>query len=523
MPFRNENTWFRYAQENREEEFHRKYEEAVANVKANLGRVFPNFIDGKERSSSAVFTVNSPSDKRIVIGHFQKSSREEAKDAIYAAKNSFARWSSTSWQDRVRIFYAVADKIAKRKFLFAATISIENGKNRYEAMGDVDEAIDVIGFYCEELRSNNGYDVMMGQAFPNEKAKSVMKPWGVWGVIGPFNFPLAIPVGMSAGALVTGNTVVFKPSSDTPLTMYKFTEILRAAELPAGAFNFITGSGSEVGAEIISNDLIAGIAFTGSKAVGYLIAKKFVAKKPRPVITEMGGKNPVIITSKADLDKAVEGTLRSAFGYGGQKCSACSRALVFEDVKDEFLKRLIERTQSLVIGDPTKKETFLGPMINRDAYEKYQKFVEIAKKDGKILTGGRTITNGERSNGYYVEPTIVDGLSENHSLMREELFVPILCVKAVKDLKEAMRIANSVEYGLTAGIFSEDQSEIKYFFDNIKAGVVYANRSMGATTGAMIGVQPFGGWKASGSTGKGVGGKHYLAQFLREQAQTVVS
>ncbi len=524
MKFQNENTWLRYASEKKGEEFHKKYEEAVANVKANLGKTYSNYINGAEKlSSKGVFPVTSPIDTRIVVGYFQKSQREDVREAISAAKAAFPRWRSLHWQDRIRILRATADKLAERRFDFAATISMENGKNRLESMGEVDEAIDVIRYYCNEIESNDGYKVTMDQAYSNESSKSVLKPYGVWGVIGPFNFPLAIPVGMSVGAMVTGNTVVFKPSSDTPLTMHRFTEIIREVEMPAGVFNLATGSGSEVGAEMISNDDVSGIAFTGSKAVGYMIAKEFTARKPKPIITEMGGKNPVIVTSKADLDKAVEGVFRSAFGYGGQKCSACSRVLVFEDVKEKFIAKFVERTKTLKIGDPTSRETLLGPIINKSAYEKYQNFIELAKKDGKILTGGRILKEGIFANGFYIEPMIVDGLPENHKLMNEELFLPILCTKSVRSLEEAVRIANSTEYGLTAGIFSEDQKEIQYFFNNIEAGVTYANRRIGGTTGAMIGVQPFGGWKASGSTGKGAGGKYYLLQFLREQSQTVVS
>ncbi len=522
MAFKNENTWYRYVQEKMEEEFHRNYDDAVKGVRSKLGGVFPNYIGGRNVRASSTFQVSSPSDTRTTIGYFQKSSRKETRGAISAAKKAFAKWSSMKWQNRARILKAAGDKVSEKKFFFAATISLENGKNRYEAMGDVDEAIDAIGFYCQEMEVNNGYEEKMGKAFPNETAKSIMKPYGVWGVIGPFNFPLAIPAGMSAGAMVTGNTVVLKPSSDTPLTMYRFTEVLEDVGLPTGVFNFITGSGPEVGAEIVSSDDTAGIAFTGSRAVGYAIAKEFVSKRPRPVIAEMGGKNPVIVSSKADLRKAVEGTVRSAFGYGGQKCSACSRVLVFETIKTEFLAKLVKRTQSIKIGDPTKKETFLGPLINKEAYEKYRNFAKVAK-EGKVVAEGKLLTEGDYSYGYFVEPMIIDGLPEDHRLVQEELFVPVLCVQSVKNLKQAIAIANNTEYGLTAGIFSEDKNEIKYFFDNIGAGVVYANRTTGASTGAMVGVQPFGGWKASGSTGKGVGGKHYLQQFMREQSHTTAS
>ena len=522
--FQNENTWLKYVQEKREDEFHRKYEDCVSNVKKNLGKSYQNHVNGKWKSSSkGVFAVSSPINTQLTVGNFQKSSREEVREAIFSAKNVFRKWERTPWQERVSVLRTITEKVADRKFDFAATISMESGKNRYEAMGEVDEAIDVIRYYCEQMESNEGFIKKMGKAYTSESTISALKPYGVWGVIGPFNFPLAIPVGMSTGALVTGNTVVFKPSSDAPLSMYRFTEILRKAELPAGVFNFVTGSGSEVGAELASNDNVSGIVFTGSKAVGHAIAKEAGEKRHGPVITEMGGKNPAIVTAKADLNKAVEGVVRSAFGYGGQKCSACSRVVVLEEVKQEFVKKLIERAKSIKIGDPTQKDVFLGPIINKGAYEKYQRFAELAGKDGKVLFGGRIVTDGELSKGFYVEPAIVDGLPETHKLMQDEFFVPILCIKTVKSMEEAVKVANGIEYGLTAGIFSEDEKEVQYFFDNIEAGVIYANRSVGATTGAMIGAQPFGGWKASGSTGKGAGGMYYLPQFMREQAQTIVS
>jgi 1-pyrroline-5-carboxylate dehydrogenase len=388
-------------------------------------------------------------------------------------------------------------------------------------MGDVDEGIDLMRYYCEDMETNKGYEKATGKAFPNEEAKSVMKPYGVWGVISPFNFPFAIAIGMSSGALITGNTVVFKPSSDTPLSGFKIYEILRDAGLPKGIFNYVSGSGDVVGAELVNNEDVAGIVFTGSRDVGASSYKIFNDKRPRPFIAEMGGKNPVIVTAKADLDKAVEGVMRAAFGYSGQKCSACSRVYVDKRVKKDFVERLAKRTKELVIDDPALKDTFVSPLINERAYRNYQSYIEIAKKNGKILTGGRVLTDEKRKYGYFVEPTIVDDLPKDHKLFKDELFVPILCMAGVDSLDEAIKLSNTVDYGLTAGIFSEDEKEIKQFFNEIQAGVIYANRKIGATTGAMAGAQPFVGWKFSGSSGKGAGGSYYLLQFLREQSQTI--
>ncbi|HXG06708.1 MAG TPA: aldehyde dehydrogenase family protein, partial [Nitrososphaera sp.] len=294
------------------------------------------------------------------------------------------------------------------------------------------------------------------------------------------------------------------------------------AGLPDGVFNLVIGSGSKIGAELVRNKDVAGIAFTGSRDVGYSMAREFSKERPRPLIAELGGKNPAIVTETADIGKAVDGVMKAAFGYSGQKCSACSRVYVHKNVRDEFVRRLVEKTKSLPVGSPLDPSTFVGPLANKDAYKKYQQYVRIAKKDGKILVGGSVRTDGDLKHGYYVEPTIVTGLPRKHRLFKEEMFVPILCVADYENFDEAIKLANDSDYGLTAGIFSGKQEEIKEFLDCIEAGVVYVNRQASATTGAMVGCQPFGGWKDSGTTGRGTGGPHYLTQFMREQSQTIV-
>jgi 1-pyrroline-5-carboxylate dehydrogenase len=368
--------------------------------------------------------------------------------------------------------------------------------------------------------SNNGFTNKMKGAQGNERSKSVMKPYGVWGVIAPFNFPAAILIGMSIGALITGNTVVLKPASDTPIIGYLFTEIMKKAGLPSGVLNFVTGPGEVIGKTLVESEDIAGIVFTGSKDVGYKMIKKLSKLKPRPIIAEMGGKNPVIVTRNADINRAVEGIIRSAFGYSGQKCSACSRLYISKEVKNVFVDKLIQRTKELSVGNPLDQTIFMGPLINQNAYEKYQKLIRVASRDGRILAGGKVKDNEELKYGYYVEPTIVDRLPKDHLFFREELFVPILCIAQYNQFKEAITLCNDSEYGLTAGLYSESKEEVKRFLDDIEAGVVYVNRSS-ATTGAMVGSQPFGGWKASGTTRKGTGGPYYLTQFLQEQSQTI--
>jgi 1-pyrroline-5-carboxylate dehydrogenase len=327
---------------------------------------------------------------------------------------------------------------------------------------------------------------------------------------------------MSAGAMIAGNTVVFKPSHDTPWTGLLLFEVFRDAGVPDGVFNFLNGPGSVVGKEFTNNPDVDGLIFTGSKEVGMSIYHQFSKEYPKPCITEMGGKNPAIVTAKADLEDAAEGVMRAAFGLGGQKCSACSRVYVFREVEKPFLDLLVQKTEAIKVGDPTQRDVFLGPIINEAAYRNFQDYAKKARKDGMILTGGNVITDGEYQYGFYVEPTVVTELPKDHEFFYEELFVPLLVVAAVDSLEEAIQLSNRAEYGLTAGIFSKDKNEVDTFFDNIDTGVTYANRRSGATTGAWPGVNPFCGWKGSGSSGKGCCGPYYVQQFMREQSRTVM-
>jgi 1-pyrroline-5-carboxylate dehydrogenase len=505
-----------------EGQFHDKYERALEQARSEFGRKYAMVIGGREVRTSQAVAHRSPLDTRIVLGHLPAGNSTHVKQAIAAAKKAFESWGRSGWQERVKICRAAADIMSQRKFELAAWISFENGKNRYEAIGDVDEAIDFMRYYSEEVERNNGFETAMKSAQPNEKSRSVMKPYGVWGVIAPFNFPAAILVGMSTGAIITGNTVVAKPSSNTPIVACKFAEILKEAGLPDGVFNLVIGSGSKIGGEIVRSKDVAGIVFTGSRDVGYGMAQEFSAARPKPLIAELGGKNPAIVTETADIGKAADGVLKAAFGYSGQKCSALSRVYVHRKVKDEFLKRLVEKTKSLPVGNPLDPNTFVGPLANEDAYRKYQKYMKVAAKEGRVLTGGSVRKEGDLKHGYYVEPTIVAGLPKKHRLFREEMFVPILCVADYDKFDDAVKLANDSDYGLTAGIFSGNSEEVQRFLDSIEAGVVYVNRQASATTGAMVGCQPFGGWKDSGTTGRGTGGPHYLTQFMREQSQTIV-
>lgn len=504
------------------EELHRAFDQAIESVKSQLGQQHPIYIGGEPRIGRETLRDINPADTRQALGHFQRATAQDVRDAVAAAKRAFAIWGSTSWQERVRIMRRAADLFREKRFELSALVAMEAGKSRLEALGDVEESADLISYYAKTLEENNGFERPLSTS-GKEKTWSILKPWGVWAVIAPFNFPFALATGMSAGALLGGNTVVFKPASDTPYCGLKIYEIFAQAGLPPGAFNYITGSGEALGNELVTNPEIDGLVFTGSKDVGTWVFRKFTESLPRPCITEMGGKNPAIVTANANLEKAVEGVARSAFGYQGQKCSACSRVYVDRRVKKRFVEALVERTKGIKVGDPLERDTFMGPVINQRAYENYQQYVQAARQDGgRVLIGGEALKGGIYEHGYFVAPTIIDGLPKEHRLFREELFVPILVVAEVDSLDEALEWANRSEYGLTAGIFSEDQEEIKKFFDQMQAGVLYANRRGGATTGAWPGVQSFCGWKASGSSGKGALGPYYVAQFMREQSQTIV-
>lgn len=502
--------------------FHASYDDAVEHVRSRLGRSHPMFIGEKEIRGFEEFKNICPTDTGIVVGLFQKGTSEILEEAIDVAHKAFKSWRDMDYRERLKIMRRAAELISERKYELAAIMSIEAGKNRFESMGDVEESADLIRYYCQQMEDAKGFVQSMGRLSPNEETQSVLKPYGVWMVISPFNFPLALAAGMSAGALVTGNTAVYKPSSDTPLSGLKLYEVYRDAGMPEGVFNFITGPGGNFQDVIFENTKISGLVFTGSSEVGLKIYKGFSQRYVRPCYLEMGGKNPAIVTESADLDMAVEGVMKSAYGLGGQKCSACSRVYVHKKVEAEFLEKLTALIRTIKIGDPAERDVYLGPLINQNAIETFKAWSDVSRRDGKILTGGNVLTEGDFKKGYFVEPTLVTGFPKDHRIFREELFLPFLVEAPVDSLEEAVAECNKADYGLTAGIFSQDDREIQYFFDEIETGVLYVNRRSGATTGAWPGVQSFCGWKKSGSTGKGGCGPYYVQQFLREQSHTVM-
>ena len=499
-----------------------EFDEAVSTVRSTLGSTHAGIIDGaKAGEGDPTFDDLSPIDTSVLVGRFPRATAADVGRAIDGAKRAFSSWSRTPWPARVAVLRRAAETISLRRNELAALMSIEVGKNRLEAMGDAEEGADLLRYYCDQIEEAHGFERPLARLLPGEDTRSVLRSYGVWGVVAPFNFPFALSAGMAGGALVAGNTVVFKPSSEAPLTGLRLAEILHEAGLPPGVFQFVTGSGRDLG-EAFLDPRLDGIVFTGSKEVGLDLVRRFAREWPKPVIVEMGGKNPAIVTRHADLGKAALGIARSAFGFGGQKCSACSRAFVAREIYDEFLARLTEVAAGLTIGDPTERETYMGPVITANAKATHAAAVAEARRDGRIVFEGRLPGDARLARGHFVPPVVADRLPDGHRLLREELFVPFLAVVPAASLDEALARANDTEYGLTAGIFSEDEEEVRTFFDRIEAGVAYANRGTGATTGAWPGVQSFCGWKASGSTGKGGCGPWYVQQFLREQSRTIV-
>ncbi|HOE52910.1 MAG TPA: aldehyde dehydrogenase family protein [Methanomassiliicoccales archaeon] len=521
--FRNQRTYETMVGAGEEAAFHSRYERALERFAQSLeGRnVHESIIDGRAVATGRYVTDTSPIDTELVIGEFSVGGKREASSALAAARRAFQTWSVMDLDKRLAIFRKAAEIMHGELFELAAAITFDNGKNRYEAVAEVDEAIDFISYYTEAMGSRNGFQEAMPPAFPGERPAVAMRPYGVWAVLCPFNFPISISTGMLTAAIITGNTAVLKPSTPAPLAVHMLYDVYERAGVPPGVINLLSGSGAVAGEALVSSEKVDGIAFTGSKEVGYKLLASALRRHPIPVIAEMGGKNPAIVTEKADLARAVAGVAASAFGYSGQKCSACSRAFVHELVHDEFVGALLKHLARLPMGDPRERATFMGPVIHRKAMEAYGGYVAMAAKDGVVHVGGE-VPKGGSAKGFYAPPAVVTGLPEGHPLLKNELFLPILCVQRFTDLKDAVRRANDTDYGLTAGIYSRERDEVRFFFENIEAGVCYANRARGATTGAMVGSQPFGGWKGSGSTGVGSGTALYLMQFMRQQSRTLV-
>ena len=502
------------------EELHALYEAGLGEAKRHLDGHHRNVVGGHERDGDGETTVTSPIDRNLVLGHFAKGTRGDVRDAVDAARKAQPGWAATPWPERLAIIRTAADLISERQMTYGGLMAIEVGKTRLEALGEVEEAADLLRYYSQTFEDNDGYDHPMdnlGDATVH--TRSILRPFGVFAVISPFNFPMALAAGPTAAALIAGNAAILKPSSAAPMSAVNLVQAYSDAGVPDGLISLVMGPGETVGAELRENPDIDGIVFTGSYEVGFDLFKTFSTRFPRPTIVEMGGKNPAVVSRHADLDEAADGIIRSAFGFGGQKCSANSRVYVEEPVHDELVRLLVEKTEAITIGDPLLRENWLGPVVDQKAVDRHQAAVAEARRDGRVFVGGETLTDRGMDRGYYVEPTVVGALPADHRLFRDELFAPFTAVHAVDSFDEAIRQANDSVYGLTAGVYSEDPGEVQRFLDRAEAGVLYVNRRAGATTGAWPGINSFGGWKASGSTGRGTGGPYYVQQFMREQSR----
>jgi len=508
------------------EELHTRFDASVEKVKANFGKEYAMIIDNQDVFAAEKYERRSPVNTDWVLAVMQKGNEQHARQALAAARKAFPGWSHTPWQERVRLLRKAADLVDQRMFEMGPAMALEVGKNRMECLGDIAETSDLIRYACSQMEANAGYvfemskDPLVGYDATNI---SVLRPYGVWLVVSPFNFPFALTGGPSGAALVAGNTLVIKPATDTAWTVRLLAECFRDASLPEGVCNFVTGPGRTLGQALVDSPEVDGVTFTGSFDVGMQMFQDYArGKYVRPIILELGGKNPAIVSRHADLERAVAGIVRSAFGLQGQKCSAASRVFIEEPVYDQLVEMLKLATEKLSIGDPTERANFLGPVINQNAYNDFKNFTEeISQAGGKFLTGGKVKSGGMFDKGYFCEPTLVTDLPLNHRLWKHEMFLPITTIGKVGNLEEAMQFGNDVNYGLTAGFYGS-QEEVDWFFDKIEAGVTYANRPQGSTTGAWPGFQPFGGWKGSGSSGKNAGGHYYLPLYMHEQIHTLV-
>ena len=500
---------------------HQAYEAGLAAATAGIGQTHPLLINGEKRFTDQTFTERSPIDSQLVIGVYSQASDQDVDDAVAAARSFQPAWEATGWQERVAILRRAAEIIEEETPLLAGYLSLEIGKTRLEALGDVSEGSAFINYYCDRLDESGGLETAMGQYGVGDTNHSVLRPWGVWAVISPFNFPMALVASPTSAALLTGNAVVLKPSNTGALGSLLLADIYMRAGVPSGAFHVVTG-GDQAGERLAHHDEVDGITFTGSYEVGMHLYRTAASGRPKPVVCEMGGKNPAVVTASADLDLAAEGVMRAAFGLSGQKCSANSRVYVERPAFQDFLEILTEKTNRLEVGDPRRREVFLGPVIDHEAVDRFRSAVEeVQDSGGEVLSGGEVVTEGDLERGNFVQPTVVTAPPEAW-IWEKELFLPFVAVTAVDSLDEGIDQANDTIFGLTAGVFAGTDDEVDRFFRRIQAGVVYANRRAGSTTGAWPDIQPFGGWKGSGTSGAGSGGPWYMRSYVREQARTLI-
>lgn len=492
-------------------EIKRKQKDAIDAVRSQFGREIPNIINGKEVFTTKKTISTNPANPNEIIGTFQKAGQKEANDAIEAASKAFEMWKYVPAEIRANYLFRAAEEVRKRRLEINAWMISEIGKNYIEADADTCEAIDFLEFYGREaIRYSKNQELTK---FSGELDEYYYIPLGVGVVIPPWNFPFAIMTGITTSAIVTGNTVVLKPSSDTPMMAWLLVDIFRKVGLPDGILNYLVASGSETGDYIVEHPKTRFISFTGSKEVGLRIFEKANVVSPgqiwiKRVVAEMGGKDAIVVDSEANLEEAANAVVASAFGFQGQKCSACSRAIVDEKVYDKFVNMIKERTEALTIGNPMD-DYQVGPCSSKNQFETVLNYIEIGKQEGKLLCGGEKVNTD--TNGFYVKPTIFIDVDENARIMQEEIFGPVLSVCKTRNFEHSLEVANNTIYGLTGAVFTLNPQKIEKAKREFHVGNLYINRKC---TGAMVDVHPFGGFNMSGTDSK-AGSRDYLALFLQ--------
>ncbi|PFO01197.1 L-glutamate gamma-semialdehyde dehydrogenase [Bacillus sp. AFS076308] len=489
------------------------YLQALKTVEGYLGQDYPLVIGGEKITTEEKIISYNPANKEEVIGQVSKANQEIAEKAMQAAVVAFKTWKKTKPEVRADVLFKAASIIRRRKHEFSALMTKEAGKPWKEADADTAEGIDFLEYYGRQMLSlKDGVPV---QSRANEFNRYDYIPLGVGIIISPWNFPFAIMAGTTVAAIVSGNTVLLKPASTTPIIAVKFVEVMEEAGLPKGVLNFVPGSGAEVGDYLVDHKDTRFISFTGSRDVGLRIFERSSKLSPgqiwmKRLIAEMGGKDTIVVDKEADLELAAQSIVAGAFGFSGQKCSACSRAVVVEDVYEQVLNRVVELTNQLTVGNPAEQGNFMGPVIDNNAYKKILEYIEIGKQEGKLLTGGE----GDNSKGYFIKPTVFAELSPTSRIMQEEIFGPVVGFTKAKDFTEAINIANNTEYGLTGAVITNNRAHLEQAREDFHVGNLYFNRSC---TGAIVGYQPFGGFNMSGTDSK-AGGPDYL--LLHMQAKT---
>lgn len=485
-------------------------DQAIQKVQGMLGKTYSNHIGSQTVTLPETFASTNPSKKDEIVGIFPKVTTQHVDQAITSAKETFETWSRKPVAERAEFLFKAAEKMRERKCEFSAWMVFEVGKTWIEADADTAEAIDFMEFYAREM-------LRMSEKQPLTKISGEDNnleylPLGVGAVIPPWNFPLAICVGMTTAAIVAGNTVVLKPASDSPTIAYQFFSLMKEIGLPDGVINFITGSGGKIGDHLVMHPQIRFISFTGSREVGLRINE--LASKPQPgqkwikrIIAEMGGKDAIVVDDGSDIDEAATGIVAAAFGFQGQKCSACSRAIIHQNIYEPIIQKVIDKTKALIIGNPSEQKTQFGPMVSSSAYQKTLEYIEIAKKEGRLVVGGTTIGN----EGYFISPTVIRDVPNNARISKEEIFGPVLALTKAKDFKEAIAFANDTDYGLTGAAYSNNPDHLEYAKQEFFVGNLYLNRKC---TGAFVGVHPFGGFNMSGTDSK-AGGRDYLLLFTQ--------